>query len=375
MNLANIDHAKSPAPVVPSNTGAGREASAAVDSDGLPIVAETFKDSIKKITNDARHATDDEEVSDGSGNNMPVSEVVPEVSDRHLSQDQSKLTDELLASTESMSTDDNNEVMVALSSQLRYLTQDSATDRKAVKAETMLAVDARKTSPIVSEKTLLQTEEILPQDTVPVVLKAPVNFISSSVSGQQQLLTTAQTSPLQTLSSPVEPHIESLHVMASAPVNSFSTINLQSLPQPVIMEAFGRPAWSQGMAKQILLMVNQNIGTAEIRLNPAHLGPIEILIDMREDQVNVSMSSRHASVREAMEQALPRLREMLQENGFNLADTDISKHSFAEKSEQDAEKSHNNASGESGHESMSSEINESIIQKTMLASGIVDYYI
>ena len=100
--------------------------------------------------------------------------------------------------------------------------------------------------------------------------------------------------------------------------------------QSYIPEAFGKADWGQGMSKQILWMVNQSISRAEIRLNPANLGPLEVRIDMENDQVNVAFSSRHADVREAVEQALPRLREMLEEKGLNLSNTDVSQHSFAE---------------------------------------------
>ena len=65
--------------------------------------------------------------------------------------------------------------------------------------------------------------------------------------------------------------------------------------------------YGQGMGKQILWMVNQNLGRAEIRLNPANLGPMEVRIDLDNDQVSVAFTSRHAEVRDAVEQALPRL--------------------------------------------------------------------
>ena len=105
---------------------------------------------------------------------------------------------------------------------------------------------------------------------------------------------------------------------------------LSSSAQSMITEQLGRPEWGQGMGKQILWMVNQNLGRAEIRLNPANLGPMEVRIDLDNDQVSVAFTSRHAEVRDAVEQALPRLREMLEEKGLSLADTDISRHSFAE---------------------------------------------
>lgn len=113
-----------------------------------------------------------------------------------------------------------------------------------------------------------------------------------------------------------------------------TTESTWSLPvQATISQALGQPDWSQGMSRQVLLMVNQSIRSAELRLNPAHLGPIEVRIDMDDEQVSIAFSSRHAGVRDAVEQALPKLREMFDENGLNLTEADISQYSFAEQRE------------------------------------------
>ena len=153
-------------------------------------------------------------------------------------------------------------------------------------------------------------------------------------------------------------------------------MNLQAAAAPPgIAEAFGRPGWSQAMGKQILMMVNQNISSAEIRLNPAHLGPIEVLIDMSEEQVSVSMSSRHAVVRDAMEQALPRLREMLEQNGFSLADADISEHAFAEQREQNADGKNNAASVSSIEQAVNADGSQQAMKQAAISTSMVDYYI
>ncbi len=103
--------------------------------------------------------------------------------------------------------------------------------------------------------------------------------------------------------------------------------------QAFIVDTFGHHRWGQSFGEQVMMLVNQNVRSAEIRLNPANLGPIEVQIDITDDQVNVAFTSRHAVVREAMELALPRLREMLDENGLSLANTDISDQSLASQRE------------------------------------------
>jgi flagellar hook-length control protein FliK len=203
---------------------------------------------------------------------------------------------------------------------------------------------------------------------------APINM-----TGQQPSLANTPSSTLLQAATAQGDNTGNALPLTSAPTpttTSTSNSNLQpTLPQAGITEAFGRPAWAQGMGKQVLMMVNQNISTAEIRLNPAHLGPIEMLIDMKDEQVSVSMSSRHAMVREAMEQALPKLRDMLEQNGFSLADTDISQRSFAEQREQDPQNTSKNFAISNSEQLISSEISQQVTRQTALPSSMVDYYI
>lgn len=86
---------------------------------------------------------------------------------------------------------------------------------------------------------------------------------------------------------------------------------------------FRQPGWDDAFASRVAWTVKQDVQNAEIRLNPAHLGPVEIKISMHQDQASVTLSAHHASVREAMESAIPRLREMLADSGINLANVNV----------------------------------------------------
>ena len=202
-----------------------------------------------------------------------------------------------------------------------------------------------------------------------------------SLTGQQAqqltILTELQGQVSQRVDvSSVVPGINSLNVPLSQPANA-SPLSLQALPQMAINQTFGDPAWSQEMGKQVIWMANQNIKSAEIRLNPAHLGPVEVRLEISDDQINVALSSRHAIVREAMDSAMPKLREMFDENGLNLAGSDISQHSFAEQREQQAEGQrsqdlNNRTVVRSEHTDL---VEEVVAQQKILSSSQVDYFI
>lgn len=98
------------------------------------------------------------------------------------------------------------------------------------------------------------------------------------------------------------------------------TANANSaLPLPLHHER-----WSEGLGQRLMLMVNHKIMEADVKLNPPHLGPLEIRIALSNDQASINFSTHHGAVKDVIEAALPRLRELLAEGGIQLADANVS---------------------------------------------------
>src|SRR5690606_11404509 len=59
--------------------------------------------------------------------------------------------------------------------------------------------------------------------------------------------------------------------------------------------------------------------------DPPDLGPVEVRLSLERDtkELVVHFVASHAATREALEQALPRLREMMLESGFSLNDASV----------------------------------------------------
>ncbi len=93
---------------------------------------------------------------------------------------------------------------------------------------------------------------------------------------------------------------------------------------------FNQAGWDKALGERLQWMAGQGIQRASIKLNPAHLGPMEVRIQVQNDQANVQFTSAHTVVRDALEASLPRLREMFDNAGVELADVDVSGQSFAE---------------------------------------------
>lgn len=83
------------------------------------------------------------------------------------------------------------------------------------------------------------------------------------------------------------------------------------------------PAWPQAVAAEIRFLADQKIEAATLRLSPEHLGPLEVRIDVRDGNVSVAFGVTHADTQAALQQALPRLREMLAAAGLQLGQASV----------------------------------------------------
>ncbi|MGZ5000686.1 MAG: flagellar hook-length control protein FliK [Methylomonas sp.] len=102
-------------------------------------------------------------------------------------------------------------------------------------------------------------------------------------------------------------------------VKAERTVEVPPMTRPIT-----QPGWDQELGQKLIWMHKQDIPSAELRINPEHLGPISIKVDVNQDQTTVSFTAHHAGVKEAIEAALPKLREMLSEQQLNLADVNVS---------------------------------------------------
>lgn len=94
--------------------------------------------------------------------------------------------------------------------------------------------------------------------------------------------------------------------------------------QPAMQKHFSDPGWHQELGDKLVWMHKQAVPSVELRLNPEHLGPIFVKIDVSHDQATVAFTAQHLAVKEAIEAAIPKLREMLGGQQLNLADVNVS---------------------------------------------------
>ena len=99
---------------------------------------------------------------------------------------------------------------------------------------------------------------------------------------------------------------------------------------------FGEAGWGTMIAERSAMMASKSIKFAELQLDPPELGPLQVKVSVNQEQASVSFVSANAQVREALDQSALKLREMLEEQGLDLVDVDVSDQSSHE-SDTDAE--------------------------------------
>ncbi len=83
----------------------------------------------------------------------------------------------------------------------------------------------------------------------------------------------------------------------------------------------GSPDWGQAMNQQVLLAAQGQQQFATLHLNPPQLGPLEVHLQMHDGQIQAQFVSAHAVVRQAVEAALPQLRDVFAGAGLSLGQT------------------------------------------------------
>ena len=126
-------------------------------------------------------------------------------------------------------------------------------------------------------------------------------------------------------------------VRASAPASSITA--------PTPTPDLNAGDFDEAIGARVGWLAEQKIGHAHIRINPENMGQIDVKLQLDGDRVHASFSSAHADVRHALESSLPRLREMLGEQGLQLSHADVGQQSSSQHNGDKGEGSNGLATG------------------------------
>ncbi|WP_339513052.1 flagellar hook-length control protein FliK [Pseudomonas sp. RL_15y_Pfl2_60] len=118
-----------------------------------------------------------------------------------------------------------------------------------------------------------------------------------------------------------ENFVSKLNALSQAVTQQTSlTPKIPVVGTPIAMQQGG---WTEAVVDRVMYLSSQNLKSAEIQLDPAELGRLEVRIHMNHDQTQVSFASANAAVRDSLEGQMHRLREMFTQQGINLQDVSV----------------------------------------------------
>ena len=144
-----------------------------------------------------------------------------------------------------------------------------------------------------------------------------------------------------------EPSSFSRQTETSAPtMNALPMVMTSLVPPTAVPREYATPLpvttslydthWNNDFSQKITWLATHQKQFAELTLNPPNMGNIEVSlhVDSKTNTATAHFVSTHADVRESIETALPRLREMFANAGISLGETNVSAESFRQASNQ-----------------------------------------
>ena len=170
------------------------------------------------------------------------------------------------------------------------------------------------------------------------------------------------------------------HAASSSAATPLTARPVAAAMQPAAVP-FGHQSWGEAMVERVMWMSSQNLRSVEIQLDPAELGPLEIHIQNRGQELQVQFVSQNPGVREALEGQMHRLREMFAGQGLEQTQVSVTDRSAGEQSRQGdgqlAERS--GGQGGTGRSEGGAADNDPVTTLTPRVErplrGLVDYYV
>ena len=110
----------------------------------------------------------------------------------------------------------------------------------------------------------------------------------------------------------------------SAVMPNILTSNIPADIPQTITTPLGSSGWADEFSQKIIWMNTQQNQIAELHLNPPDLGPLNVVLKISDNQLTAQFTSPHGAVRDAVENALPKLRELLADNNIMLGNATVS---------------------------------------------------
>lgn len=148
---------------------------------------------------------------------------------------------------------------------------------------------------------------------------------------------------------------------------SITAINTETI-------AIYRKDFANAVKDKVMVMINQKIQQVEIQLDPPEMGNIHVKVNLQNEQAAVQFVVQNQQAKDALEQNMNKLREMLAQSGVDVGDANIEQRQASEQNEQGFNQTTNNGTSVESAEDNFGENDSAVLDVVKASSTGVDYY-
>lgn len=186
---------------------------------------------------------------------------------------------------------------------------------------------------------IAETDEEAAQQVIDPELKKTLTGISADQSLNKTVLTSGKTAEVLAAAGAMETIKRSLGEVSekdsslaqplSAQMGSQQATAMKMEPQIAAAQVqtpllLTKEQAGEQISERINMMMAKNLKQVDIRLDPPELGKIQIKLTLNQDQASVQFTVNNSQTRDMVEHAMPRLREMMHQQGLQLAQGSVS---------------------------------------------------
>ncbi|WP_462174513.1 flagellar hook-length control protein FliK [Pseudoalteromonas gelatinilytica] len=340
--------------------------------------------------------------------------VEPEIADDSQTQQDVKLADnkaldsKLPASVEkqltALSKDEQQALLNKVNAQLQTLTPGTAQYEKLSAAQTVLteAINTPATAstamPVSAVTVNAENNKAKQNNTAQVAAQVSEAIAGEDVTAEQEVKLNSErtqeavtprvaqlfnqlTAPLNTATQTGAYEVAHQQYEQALDVQTMHTQTTQTQAQsksvsvdPGVMQAINiiKSDAAKMLQERVSALLNINNKEAEIRLDPPEMGSMQIRIRSDAEQAQINFVVQNQQAKEALEQSMPRLREMLAQQGIELGESSIQQGS---PEQQDGQSGQGQFAGNQQTDEQQPEVSaQSSETSRQQSSSSIDYY-
>src|SRR5450830_45070 len=133
--------------------------------------------------------------------------------------------------------------------------------------------------------------------------------------------------------------------------------------------AVGSQGWDQAVGQRVLWMATNGMQSASLTLNPPDLGPLQVVLHVNNQQADATFITAQPEVKQALEAAMPKLREMMDQAGIQLGQATVNTGTPNQQQSASQQQARSGGSSSFGGREDDADVNVAIVPRPVASGG------